>query len=44
METKERMNISRQFSRELPVAERIKNFAEVVSGYEAKAAQLEAER
>jgi len=44
METKERMNISRQFSRELSVAERIKNFAEVVSGYEAEAAQLEAER
>jgi glutamate synthase (NADPH/NADH) small chain len=44
MEAKERMNISRQFSRELPVAGRITNFDEVVSGYEAQAAQLEAER
>lgn len=44
METKERMNIPRQFSRELPVTERITNFAEVVSGYEADQAQLEAER
>ena len=44
METKERMNISRQVTCELPVAERITNFAEVTSGYEAKAALLEAER
>lgn len=44
MDAKERMNISRQTSRELPVAGRITNFAEVVSGYEAKDAQLEAER
>src|SRR3989339_411292 len=44
METKERMNIPRQFSRELPVAGRITNFTEVVSGYQAEAALLEAER
>lgn len=44
METKERMNIPRQFPRELPVAGRITNFAEVVSGYEAEVALLEAER
>ncbi|MFA7383347.1 MAG: NAD(P)-dependent oxidoreductase [Desulfurivibrionaceae bacterium] len=44
MDTKERMNIPRQSSRELPVAGRITNFAEVVSGYQAEAAQREAER
>ncbi|MFA6499543.1 MAG: NAD(P)-dependent oxidoreductase [Desulfurivibrionaceae bacterium] len=44
MEAKERMNIPRQSSRELPVAGRITNFDEVVSGYEAETAQLEAER
>ena len=44
MEAKERMNIPRQFSRELPVAGRITNFDEVVSGYGTEAAQLEAER
>lgn len=44
METKERMNIPRQAAKELPVAERIKNFAEVVSGYTAEQAKLEAER
>lgn len=44
METKERMAIPRQQPRELPVSQRITNFNEVVSGYDAKAAQLEAER
>lgn len=44
MDAKERMNISRQFPRELPVAGRITNFDEVVSGFETKVAQLEAER
>jgi glutamate synthase (NADPH) small chain len=44
MDVKERMNIPRQFPRELPVAGRIKNFAEVVSGFAAEEAQLEAER
>jgi len=44
MDAKERMNISRQFPCELPVAGRITNFAEVVSGYQAEAALLEAER
>ena len=44
MDAKERMNIPRQFARELPVAVRIRNFDEVVSGFAAKDAQLEAER
>jgi glutamate synthase (NADPH/NADH) small chain len=44
MDVKERMAIPRQHPRELPVAIRISNFAEVVSGYDAETAQREAER
>jgi glutamate synthase (NADPH/NADH) small chain len=44
MDAKERMNIPRQCARELPVADRIRTFDEVVSGFSAEDAQLEAER
>lgn len=44
MDVKERMAIPRQRPRELPVAERIRNFEEVVFGYDAETAQREAER
>ncbi len=44
METKERLAIPRQQPKELPAATRIGNFSEVVSGYDAAAAQQEAER
>jgi len=44
MEAKERMAIPRQKPKELPAATRIKNFAEVVYGFDDKAAKLEAER
>lgn len=44
MDAKERMAIPRQHSRELPAADRIKNFDEVVSGYDEEAAKKEADR
>ncbi|MGV1100417.1 FAD-dependent oxidoreductase [Thiovibrio sp. JS02] len=44
MDTKERMAIPRQQAKELPVGTRIKNFEEVVSGFDEKTAMLEAER
>ncbi|HET97399.1 MAG TPA: NAD(P)-dependent oxidoreductase [Desulfurivibrio alkaliphilus] len=44
MDTKERMAIPRQQPRELPVAERISNFNEVVFGYDDETARREAER
>ncbi|MFH7321384.1 NAD(P)-dependent oxidoreductase [Desulfurivibrio sp. D14AmB] len=44
MDTKERMAIPRQQPRELPVAERISNFNEVVFGYDDESARREAER
>lgn len=44
MDAKERMAIPRQQPQEMAVAERIKNFDEVVAGYSDEAARLEAER
>ena len=44
MDTKERMALPRQQPRELPVANRITNFDEVVFGFDAETAQREAER
>lgn len=44
MDIKERMAIPRQRPRELPVAERITNFDEVVFGFDAETARREAER
>lgn len=44
MKTKERLAIPRQQPKELPATERVKNFDEVVSGYDAKTAKMEAER
>ncbi|MEW6595262.1 MAG: NAD(P)-dependent oxidoreductase [Thermodesulfobacteriota bacterium] len=44
METKERMAIPRQRAKELAPAERVTNFNEVVSGYDAATVKLEAER
>lgn len=44
METKERMAIPRQRAKELAPGERVTNFNEVVSGYDAATVQLEAER
>lgn len=44
MKAKERMAISRQYTEELRVADRITNFDEIVSGYDTETAILEAER
>ena len=44
MKPKERMAIPRQPVKELSVAERITNFAEVVSGYDEETAIREANR
>ncbi|MEW6218370.1 MAG: NAD(P)-dependent oxidoreductase [Thermodesulfobacteriota bacterium] len=44
MDVKERMKISRQQPRELPVAERVQGFAEVSCGIDEAGARLEAER
>lgn len=44
MNAKERMAIARQMPPELPVAERLKNFDEIVFGYNESTAILEAER
>lgn len=44
MDAKERMAIPRQHPRELPVAARIRNFEEVVFGYDDETARREAER
>lgn len=44
MDAKERMAISRQMPDELPPAERITNFSEVVAGFDEKRAVMEAER
>lgn len=44
MDAKERMAIPRQHPKELPAADRIKNFDEVVSGFDAETAKKEAER
>lgn len=44
MDAKERLTIPRQHPKELAAAQRIKNFEEVVSGYDAASAQKEAER
>lgn len=44
MDAKERMAIPRQKTKELSASERIKNFEEVVSGFDAEDAKREAER
>jgi len=44
MDPKERMAIPRQHPKEMPPTERIKNFEEVVSGFDAETAKKEAER
>lgn len=44
MDAKERMAIPRQQPREMPVAERISNFNEVVYGYDDESARREADR
>lgn len=44
MKVQERMAIARQMPEELPVAVRINNFDEIVSGYSTETAILEAER
>lgn len=44
MDAKERMAIPRQQPEELPAAERIRNFDEVVRGFDAETAKREAER
>ncbi len=44
MDPKERMAIPRQHPKEMPPSERIKNFDEVVSGFDAETAKKEAER
>ncbi len=44
MNIKERMAIARQTTKEIPANKRIRNFSEVVSGFDAETAMREAER